>query len=90
MLGRGELADFLKKYNLSKDHVVYAEGRSFVTAEVETRYIHDADEFVTVDTEFGTMSLRWGHVVGYVPGRHRQLEPSGWVLDNAGTTLDKA
>jgi hypothetical protein len=66
-LGRWQRKDYLKKHNKTRDDIVKLNGRWTVRVEIQQRYIHNGDEFVTVVIDAGTMSIRWAHVVAYVP-----------------------
>lgn len=38
-----------------------------IVREPGRQYIHDGDEFVNVETNIGTINIRWSHVVAYFP-----------------------
>ena len=61
-LARRQRADILTQYRKTENDVVH----EMLTVKTETPFSHNGDDFLTVDTEFGLINIRWSAVVGYV------------------------
>jgi hypothetical protein len=61
-LARRQRADTLTQYRKTENDVVHG----MLTVKTETPFSHNGDDFLTVDTEFGLINIRWSAVVGYV------------------------
>jgi hypothetical protein len=57
----------LEANNQTKQNIAEQDGKRFVLVPIRTQYVHNGDEFVSVETDLGFMSLRWSHVVAYFP-----------------------
>ncbi len=61
--GRFEVNAFLAKHGKTRHDI--SDGH--VSISLALRYIHNGDEFINVATDEGPASIRWSHVVTYIP-----------------------
>lgn len=62
-LARSARDELLQKHNKTTQDII----KGTLTIKLVPRYIHNGDEFVNTDTDFGMMSIRWSNVVAYFP-----------------------
>jgi hypothetical protein len=53
----------LRKHNKTKDHLVNG------ILHLTERYVHQGEEFVTIETEIGQLDVRWTQVAAYRPSQ---------------------
>ncbi len=61
-LSRRQRADLLTHHKKTEADVM----QEVVAVSAEKPFSHNGDDFITVDTEFGLINVRWSSVVGYV------------------------
>jgi hypothetical protein len=58
----------MRQHNKNESDVENIHGLPcLIIREPGLQYIHDGDEFVSVETNIGIISIRWSHVVAYFP-----------------------
>jgi hypothetical protein len=70
------LAFFLRQLNKTANDIVGNK----LPLPVKIKHVHNGDEFLTVDTDVGLMSIRWSNVVAYVPPTMPTQDESATVL----------
>ena len=73
-LSRGTIAELLKQHGKTKADIQNDQ----ITLPVTRRYVHNGEEFVSVETDIGPMNIRWSNVIGYAfPKRETALRSLG-------------
>jgi hypothetical protein len=67
--GRHDRDQLLNKHKKTKADIVHQDGRDILPVQTVQRFIHNGDEFVTVATDVGIVSVRWSSVVAYFPAQ---------------------
>lgn len=57
----------LLQHNRSESDIENIHGAPFLVIATGKEYIHDGDDFVHIETEAGTLSIRWTQVAAYSP-----------------------
>jgi hypothetical protein len=59
----GGRREILHRYNKTKNDIVDNK----LHIKLQRRFVHAGDEFINVETDVGLISVRWSHVVAYLP-----------------------
>lgn len=61
----------LSEYGKSENDLEKINGILYLSVKSEKKFIHDGDEFVTIETDTGLINIRWSQVVAYSPPKGR-------------------
>lgn len=68
----------LKHYNKTKADVVDNK----ITVPTITRYAHNGDDFIYLETDVGRLSIRWSAVVAYRCDNGREIQSAPKRISN--------
>jgi hypothetical protein len=60
-------SNLLSQHNKTQSDITEINGLPCVLVRTVRQYVHNGDEFVSINTPIGTINIRWSHVVGYFP-----------------------